>query len=402
MIIPTLPAFSFLQPLALVLFAILAVQWMRRWFSRTQPSISTQYTIATNTTPGDSPSQSTNPLPSFKVVADDGVSPEAPIKSILKKADGASKRPDSNTPLPSAPSAVSKYTLIRMDPDDIPHDLFSLTGDRVAKCSNSAREWKKLAKIANLDSHPHSSKNFNDFLLLQAQRLLHTMPVLVQNNSIQYACADPQEVKELCSTRPVTIYGSASMAVSSPCPLLPNLIPFILLHDILPCGVLFDLRNKRIYSYDPSHFYHDKNGMSYFSHPKQQSAIEQELRHHANDDSLSLSDFSHFELSPASPFQHQYVPRYTYAFLIDSLLFALGNDMENPDHNLDGADFHRTIIQNWQNTQHSYPRCQHMEQQSQQAADGNTPSAESSAHHAQYGSSPTTIKHVTFQIPTNP
>ncbi len=409
MTIPTLPALPFPQPLAyalaLALCVILAVQWMKRWFSGTHPSPSTQDTLATNSTPllsSDSRSHSINQQLSFKFFADDGLSQETPIKSILK-VGGASKRPAPNTSLPSAPSEMSNHTLRRMDPDDIPHDLFSFTGDRVAKCSNSARELKKLAKIANRD--PHSSKNFNDFLLLQAQRLLHTMPVLVQNNSIEYACADPKEVEKLCTTRPVTIHGSAcsaSMAVSSPSPLLPNLIPFILLHNIHPCGVLFDLRNKCIYSYDPSHFYHDKNGMSYFSHPKQQSAIEQELRHHANDDSLSLSDFSHFELSPASPFQHQYVPRYTYAFLIDSLLFALGNDMENPDHNLDGADFHRTIIQNWQNTQHSYPRCQYMEQQSQQASDGDTPSTESSAHHAQPISPHATGKRVTFQLPITP
>jgi hypothetical protein len=261
-----------------------------------------------------------------------------------------------------------------MDPDDIPYDLFSFTGERVAKCSNIAPKLKNLAKKAN--SVPHPSKNFNDFLLPQAQRLLHSMPVLVQN-SIKYACADPKEVEKLCTTRPVTIHGracSTSMAVSSRSPLLPNLIPFILLHNTLPCGILFDLRNKRIYSYDPSHFYHGKDGMSYFSNPEQKSAIEQELRHHANDDSLSLSDFSPFELSPASPFQIQHTPRYTYAFLINSLLFALGNDMDSPNTDLGDADFHRTIIQNWENTKHSYPRCQYTEQQRQQAADGNTPS----------------------------
>jgi hypothetical protein len=253
---------------------------------------------------------------------------------------------------------------------------------------------KSIIKKSN-ENLPTSKEELTDFLLQQAPKLLHTIPVLDFHHKIQYACVDPKKGAKLCTTPPGATYNhTLGRYALSPSPLLPNLIPFILLQHALPCGVLFDLRNKRVYSYDPSHFYHDEHASSYFSQPAH-SAIEQELRYIADDDSLRLTDFSHHELSPASPFQLHYATSYTYDFLIKSLACALGKEMESTDCVLDDATFHDMIIKTWRNTQDSYPRRQCIEQLNNLASDGHTSPGDTPALHTQH-------RRVTFQLPTTP
>ena len=389
-----LPALTPFQPLAyalaFVLGVILTVQWMRRWFARTQPSFATKHAIATRTNPLPDAPQHLLTKPLDKPVAGDGLSPQG-IKSILK-AGGTSTRPVPNTPLPRVRSDVSFERVMRVDPDDIPQALFCSAGRYAAEHSMQRKKLKSIIKKYN-ENLPTSKEELTDFFLQQAPKLLHTIPVLDRSHNIQYACVDPNEGAKLCTERPVANNHTRGRFVP-PSPLLPNLIPFILLQHALPCGVLFDLRNKRVYSYDPSHFYHDEHASSYFSQPAH-SAIEQELRYIANDDSLRLTDFSHHELSPASPFQLHYATSYTYDFLIKSLACALGQEMESTDCILDDATFHDMIIKTWRNIQDSYPRRQRIEQLSNLASDGHTSPGDTPALHTQR-------KHVKFQLSTTP